>query len=155
MKWVLRILGVVALLVAALFVTASNANTDVQLVVDGVGTFTTPTRADKGGTAKMKEGERYYGEFDVYAVDTVGTGANPIGEGKWYGVSTEPKGIGEWWESQTIHIFGRGVIEGVDTGPPWKGAIIGGTGEFAGASGEYSAGGGGAGFFRLTFTFQD
>lgn len=147
MKWVLRILGVVALLVAALSVTAADKakKTPKQLVVDTVSGF---------GTSEGGPGGRFYREFEVFEGGTSGSG-EPIGEGVWYGVGTN----WGWRELQTIRIFNRGVIHGDDTGNPWVGAIIGGTDDFAGASGEYFGecfGSAGAGnICRITFTFEN
>lgn len=110
------------------------------------------------GSSDFDEGMRLYAEFDVYAEGTYGTDEEEqLGQGKWHGVSTEPRGTQGWWESMTIRFFDQGVIEGVDTGPPWEGAIIGGTGEFAGARGEYSGIeiGGHPFVSRITFTFEN
>ena len=156
MKRVLRILGVVALLVAAVSVTAANnaKKAPKTLVVDVVRTF----HAHPGVIPEPDKGALYFSEMDVYVGGTFGTADQElIGEGKWSGVHTEVGGLSGFWESMTIHIDGRGVIEGLDTGAgsSWKGAIIGGTDDFAGASGEYS------GIFigppqhsRITFTFK-
>ena len=118
-----------------------------QLVVDWVQIFITP-----GGSNSLAKGERNYGEFDLFAEGTVGTEAR-IGEGKWDLVSTTDVGTFGWYESETFHIFGQGVIEIVGVGPPWEGAIVGGTGDFAGASGEYSTECGFEGVCRITLTF--
>lgn len=131
---------------AATNLSAQAAN---QLVVDWVLTF-----SSAGPSINLDKGDRSYGEFDLYAEGTVGI-EDPTGEGKWDGVATEPVGTTGWYESETYHIFGQGVIEGVSTGPPWEGAIVGGTGVFAGASGEYSVTCEGfEGFCRITFTFN-
>ena len=81
-----------------------------------------------------------------HLVDTEG---NVIGEYIFDGVATEPAGEQGWYGSEHFHIFGEGAIEGNGHGPPWQGAIIGGTGKFAGASGEYSAN-----WPFVTFTFE-
>jgi len=151
MKWVLRILGVVALLLAALSVAAANhaKKEPKQLVVDVVRTFHTPR-----GNNKLTVGERFFSNLDVFEEGTFGTAEEKkIGEGIWYGVATS----WGWWESQTIRIDEQGVIFGEDTGLPWEGAIIGGTGEFAGASGEYVGDGlgGDPQVSRITFTFEN
>ena len=152
MKRLLIVLGVVALAAVAVSVTAASnlsAAAPNQLVLDYVGTFVTP-----GGTDTLAKGERQYGEFDLFAEGTVGI-EERIGEGKWDLVATEPVGTFGWYESETFHIFGQGVIEVVGTGLPWEGAIIGGTGVFSGASGEYSGiCEGFEGFCRVTFTFN-
>ena len=131
---------------------ATNAKPPKQLVVDVVRTFHT----HPGTIPEPKKGALYFSEFDVYAEGTFGS-EKPIGEGKWSGVVTEVGGLSGFWEAMTIHIVGQGVIEGLDTGAgsSWKGAIIAGTDDFAGASGEYS------GIFlgdpqrsRITFTFE-
>ena len=132
--------------------TTVEAKARKQLVVDTVFRFSTT-----GATLTLDKGERFYEEFDLFVEGTFGTEEEEqIGEGKWYGVSTEPAGTEGWWESMTIQFFDEDVIEGVDTALPWKGAIIGGTGVFAGASGEYSGIelGGDPSVSRITFTFQ-
>ena len=150
MKRLLIVLGVVALAAVAVSVTAASnlsATAPNQLVVDWVFKFITP-----GGSDTLDKGERQYGEFDLFAEGTVGI-EERIGEGKWDLVSTEPVGISGWYESESFHIFGQGVIEIVGVGPPWEGAIVGGTGDFAGASGEYSTECEFEGFCRITLTF--
>jgi len=130
---------------AATSLSAEAAN---QLVMDVVFTFST------GVSSSLDKGDRSYGEFDLFEEGTVGI-EERIGEGKWDEVITEPVGTTGWYGSNTFHVFGQGVIEGVSTGPPWEGAIVGGTGVFAGASGEYSSTCEGfEGFCRITFTFN-
>lgn len=133
---------------------ATNAKPPKQLVVDVVRTFHT----HPGKIPEPRKGALYFSEFDVYVGGTFGTADEElIGKGKWSGVHTEVGRLSGFWEAMTIHIVGQGVIEGLDTGAgsSWKGAIIGGTDDFAGASGEYS------GIFlgdpqrsRITFTFE-
>ena len=74
---------------------------------------------------------------------------NIIGEYIFNAVATNDQGIVGWYGSDHFHIFDEGVIEGIGYGPPWQGAIIGGTGTFAGASGEYTGN-----WPFVTFTFE-
>ena len=80
----------------------------------------------------------------------------PIGEYRFHAVSTLPVGLGTgWYGNESFDIVGEGVIEGisqadVSVGLFPEGSIIGGTGRFAGASGEYTSANG----VTYTFTFE-
>ena len=68
----------------------------------------------------------------------------PIGEYRFHAVSTQGIGLTAWYGNESFDIFGEGVIEGISQadfseGLNVVGSIIGGTGRFSGASGEYTA----------------
>ena len=148
MKRLVIVLGVLALLAGGLSVTLA-ATVGAQgkgpqpktLVVDiGPLIFVSPDFS-----INLDRGLRTTSEFELLDI-----GGNIIGDYIFDAVSTEPAGTGGWYGSDHFHILGEGVIEGVSHGPPWQGAIIGGTGIFAGARGEYSGVGG-----HVTFTFEN
>ena len=105
-----------------------------------------------GSTATLAKGVRTYQEFGL--LDAQGM---PIGEYRFHAVSTLPVGSGAgWYGNESFDIFGEGVIEGISqadisVGLFPEGSIIGGTGRFAGASGEYSSPNG----VTYTFTFEN
>jgi len=102
-----------------------------------------------GSTRDLEKGVRTYQEFGL--LDAQGA---PIGEYRFHAVSTLPVGLGAgWYGNESFDIVGQGVIEGisqadVSVGLFPDGSIIGGTGRFAGASGEYSSPNG------VTYTFK-
>ena len=104
-----------------------------------------------GSTRDLEKGVRTYQEFGL--LDAQGV---PIGEYRFHAVSTLPVGSGAgWYGNESFDIFGEGVIEGisqadVSVGLFPVGSIIGGTGKFSGASGEYNSADG----RTYTFTFQ-
>ena len=104
-----------------------------------------------GSTRDLEKGVRTYQEFGL--LDAQGV---PIGEYRFHAVSTLPVGLGAgWYGNESFDIFGEGVIEGisqadVSVGLFPEGSIIGGTGRFAGASGEYTSANG----VTYTFTFE-
>ena len=157
MKRLHIVLGVVALMAVAVSVTAAtnlSAAAPNQLVVDGVVTFIIDPSSAIG------KGEQGYFEGDVFEEGQFGV-SPPIGEFKGSFVSTEGIGPGAsigktvWRISDEGDIWVARVFDDSLT-PEFEGAIIGGTGRFAGASGEYSATI--VSFdpfvFRATFTFK-
>ena len=159
-KWVLRILGVVALLVAALSVTAANnaKKAPKQLVVDFAGTVLVPS-----GSGLMDVGELGYFAGEVYEEGQFGVAAALIGEFKRSFVATE--GVGTAGSiGQAVFRFGEGdiyVSDVFDIPEPgvfrFQGVITGTNGEFRLASGEFSAisiAPGPPVVIRATFTFN-
>ena len=104
-----------------------------------------------GNTRDLEKGVRTYQEFGL--LDAQGV---PIGEYRFHAVSTLPVGLGPgWYGNESFDIIGEGVIEGisqadVSVGLFPEGSIIGGTGRFAGARGEYTSNNG----VTYTFTFE-
>ena len=104
-----------------------------------------------GSTSDLEKGVRTYQEFGL--LDAQGA---PIGEYRFHAVSTLPVGLGAgWYGNESFDIVGQGVIEGisqadVSVGLFPDGSIIGGTGRFAGARGEYTSTNG----VTYTFTFE-
>ena len=106
-----------------------------------------------GNTSTLNKGVRTYQEWGL--LDAHGA---TIGEYRFHAVSTQGVGAAAWYGNEAFDIFGEGVIEGISQAdlsvfPPLyvQGSIIGGTGRFAGASGEYST----SGDIRVyTFTFD-
>ena len=104
-----------------------------------------------GSTRDLEKGVRTYQEFGL--LDAQGV---PIGMYRFHAVSTLPVGLGAgWYGNESFVIFGEGVIEGISQADisvrlfP-EGSIIGGTGRFAGASGEYNS----TNAVTYTFTFK-
>ena len=147
MKRLLIVLGVLALLAGGLSLTLATTvgahgtgpPPKTLVVVYGSLIFASD------GTANVDKGLRVYQEWELW--DTEG---DIIGEVKFDAVVTEPAGTPGWYGPESFDIFGEGVIEGLSQGLPWRGVIIGGTGIFAGASGEYSGSGAG-----VTFSFEN
>jgi parallel beta-helix repeat protein len=104
-----------------------------------------------GSTNTLAKGVRTYQEFPL--LDAQGA---VIGEYRFHAVSTLPAGDGAaWYGNESFEIFGEGVIEGISQADMSvtlfpEGSIIGGTGRFSGASGEYTA----SNFSTYTFTFK-
>ena len=90
----------------------------------------------------------------MFAEGTVGS-EPPIGEGVWNYVSTADPPTCGWYGTVTFRISGQGTIYGMEWGPPWAGAVVGGTGDFAEASGEFVGVCGFDGFCRVTFELDD
>ncbi len=106
-----------------------------------------------GSTATLEKGVRTYQEFPL--LDDQGA---LIGEYRFHGVSTLPAAAAAagWYANEAFEIFGEGVIEGISQADMSvslfpEGSIIGGTGRFSGASGEYTAS---ADLTTYTFTFK-
>ena len=95
---------------------------------------------------------RTYQEYPL--LDAQGT---TIGLYRFHAVSTLPVGSGAgWYGNESFDIFGEGVIEGISQadqslGIRPLGTIIGGTGRYSGARGEYTSA---PGFAIYTFTFE-
>lgn len=93
-----------------------------------------------GSTRDLAKGVRTYQEFGLRDAN-----GDPIVGGiyRFHAVSTKEIGDGPgWYGNESFDITGEGVIEGISTagtGMGVQGSIIGGTGRFAGASGEYTA----------------
>ena len=140
MKKLLMVLGVMALLAAALSVTAATttADDDDKLVVDVDSTFIPST------SFLLAKGELGYVEGDVFEEGQTGVAA-PIGKLIGSFVATEPVGTRGSFNHWVYRIFGEGDIhvahvrEDAAGNPPFEGAITGGTGEFEGEAGEFSA----------------
>ncbi len=104
-----------------------------------------------GSTATLAKGVRTYQEWGLLDAQDA-----PIGEYRFHAVSTLPIGLGAgWYGNESFDIWGEGVIEGisqadVSVGLFPEGSIIGGTGRFSGASGEYTA----PDLTTYTFTFK-
>ena len=104
-----------------------------------------------GFTNQIDKGVRTYQEFPLLDVQ----GA-VIGEYRFHAVSTLPAGQGAaWYGNESFEIFGEGVIEGISQADMSvslfpEGSIIGGTGRFSGARGEYTSADG----VTYTFTFK-
>ena len=104
-----------------------------------------------GSTNTLAKGVRTYQEFPL--LDAQGA---LIGEYRFHAVSTLPMGLGAaWYGNESFDIFGEGVIEGISQADMSVTlfpdvSIIGGTGRFSGASGEYTA----SNFSTYTFTFR-
>lgn len=105
-----------------------------------------------GVTRELEKGVRTYQEWGL-----LNEQGEPIGLYRFHAVSTQPLEVDvpAWYGNESFEIFGEGVIEGIsqadgsiDLFP--VGSIIGGTGRFSGASGEYSA----TDFSNYTFTFR-
>ena len=105
-----------------------------------------------GSTNTLPKGVRTYQEFPL--LDAQGA---PIGLYRFHAVSTLPAGSGAgWYGNESFEIFGEGVIEGISQadqslGIRPLGTIIGGTGRYSGARGEYTSA---PGFAIYTFTFE-
>ncbi len=105
-----------------------------------------------GNTNTLAKGVRTYQEFPL--LDAQGA---VIGEYRFHAVSTLPMGLGAaWYGNESFEIFGEGVIEGISQadqslGILPEGSIIGGTGRFSGARGEYTSA---PGFAVYTFNFK-
>ena len=154
MKRLLMVLGVLALLAGVLTVTLATTvgaqgpgpqPLTLVVVVDFDPPFSsicvTPFPCL---TSQLGKGVR---TVQVWVLkDTEG---NTIGKYTFDAVSTEDIGTQGWYGHDSFTIDGEGVIEGISHGTPWLGAIIGGTGKFAGVSGEYSGSGA-----TVTFTFE-
>ena len=101
--------------------------------------FSPPNFIEPGITNALNKGVRTYQEFPLLDVQ----GA-VIGEYRFHAVSTLPAGQGAaWYGNESFEIFGEGVIEGISQADMSvslfpEGSIIGGTGRFSGASGEYT-----------------
>ena len=107
-----------------------------------------------GSTSKLHKGVRTYQEYPLlHAV-----GGPVVGLYRFHVVSTLPKKVDRpgWYGNESFHIFGHGVIEGISavdrsvSDEPVVGSIIGGTGRYAGASGEYIS----DDLVTYTFTFE-
>ncbi len=105
-----------------------------------------------GNTRTLEKGVRTYQEWVLLDAHDV-----PIGEYRFHAVSTLAKAVDRagWYGNESFDIFGEGVIEGISqadssVGLFPQGSIIGGTGRFSGARGEYTA----ADFRTYTFTIQ-
>ena len=104
-----------------------------------------------GSTNTLEKGVRTYQEFGLLDADGM-----PIGIYRFHAVSTLPAMAGAaWYGNESFEISGEGVIEGISqadssVGLFPEGSIIGGTGRFSGASGEYTA----SNFSTYTFTFK-
>ena len=105
-----------------------------------------------GFTSDLDKGVRTYQEFAL--LDKVG--GTTIGVYRFHAVSTLAAGLGAgWYGNESFDIMDEGVIEGISQadfseGLNVVGSIIGGTGRFSGASGEYTA----SNFSTYTFTFK-
>jgi hypothetical protein len=119
------------------FTTASGAEAEQQ--------HTTKTLTVKLGEqtflseGPFDKGDRIYGEYDL--IDPEDEGYTIIGHYIYDSIRTTPLDetpVG-WYASEHFSLDGLGAIETVGEGPPWGGAIIGGTGIFVGASGEWHA----------------
>ena len=98
-----------------------------------------------GSTRDLEKGVRTYQEFHLRDRDQFG---DLIGKYRFHAVSTLPADddLAAWYGNESFEIYGEGVIEGIsqaDLSPPIplypEGSIIGGTGRFSGARGEYRA----------------
>ena len=104
-----------------------------------------------GVTSELEKGVRTYQEWGLLDAQDA-----PIGIYRFHAVSTLPVGIGAgWYGNESFDIIGEGVIEGISqadlsVGLFPEGSIIGGTGRFSGASGEYTSADG----ITYTFTFE-
>lgn len=105
-----------------------------------------------GFTRELDKGVRTYQEWGL-----LNARGEPVGLYRFHAVSTQPveADVPAWYGNESFEIFGEGVIEGISQadgaiGLFPVGAIIGGTGRFSGASGEYSA----TDFSNYTFTFN-
>ena len=107
------------------------------LVIDGIITFNT------GSSLTIGEGERGYAEGNVSVEGQLGQ-PPLVGEFHETFVSTDGIGVGASVGQSVWRIFDEGdiwvtrVFDNTND-PDFEGAIIGGTGRFAGASGQYSA----------------
>ena len=135
------------ILTAILGVDGMRVSKTLVLVIDlGNVIFVAP-----GFTNQIEKGVRTYQEFPL--LDAQGA---VIGEYRFHAVSTLPAFTGAaWYGNESFEIFGEGVIEGISqadssVGLFPEGSIIGGTGRFSGASGEYTA----SNFSTYTFTFK-
>ena len=130
---------------------AQAAGLQQRLVVDGVATLTRPS-----APVDLDKGERVYLELDLFREGQAGVGV-PIGEAKIDGVATEPAGTFGLFNRLVFRIFGEGdiYVAALPVGEQLEGAIIGGNGEFSGASGEFSFTITSPGVFRHVFTFED
>jgi len=127
---------VAVILTAILSVDAKSETETLVLEID----FNNQIFNFPGNTRDLEKGVRTYQEWglrDAQGVD--------IGIYRFHAVSTQPANVDftAWYGNESFEIFGEGVIEGISqadlsVGLFPVGAIIGGTGRFAGASGEYS-----------------
>ena len=135
------------ILTAILGVDGKPLSKTLVLVIDlGNVIFVAP-----GFTNQIEKGVRTYQEFPL--LDAQGA---VIGEYRFHAVSTLPVGLGfGWYGNESFDIIGEGVIEGISQADQSiglfpEGSIIGGTGRFSGASGEYTSADG----VTYTFTFK-
>ena len=104
-----------------------------------------------GSTSTLAKGVRTYQEYGLLDAQDA-----TIGLYRFHAVSTLPVGSGAgWYGNESFDIFGEGVIEVISQAHGFlglfpEGSIIGGTGRFSGASGEFTS----TNFSTYTFTFK-
>ena len=153
MRKLLAKFGSVILMAVMLTAISGAATKPVSKTLVLVIDFSLPNIIAPAFTRFLEIGERTYQEFRL--VDAQGA---HIGKYRFHAVSTLPAAddLAGWYGNESFEIFGEGVIEGIsqaDLSVPVfpEGSIIGGTGRFSGARGEYTAS---ADLTTYTFTFK-